>query len=105
MSGEPVACSLRPGQLQERGEVFRRVLHGRVSDLTREGSAALRLELNEAPGLREDLERLVDLERACCPFLDFSLVSESGRLVLRIEGPPEAAGVIDDFAGLVRGAC
>jgi hypothetical protein len=104
MTRTPVACSLKPGEMQNRGEEFRAVLRGQVIDMSRDGSAALHLKLNEPPGLRERLERLVELERACCPFLDFSLVSENGTLVLHIQGPPEAAGVIDDFAGLAARA-
>ena len=65
---------------------------------------ALRLELRDAPGLRERLERLIELERACCPFLELELEREHRRLVLRIDGPPEAGPVIDGFHELAADA-
>jgi hypothetical protein len=99
MGRPPVACSLSGSEAAARAGEFRADLDGRVLELDREGSG-LRLKLRETPGLKERLERLVELERVCCPFLDLSLVCEAGHLILRIDGPPEAATVIDDFAAL-----
>ena len=97
---EPVACSLEGGEIEDREAELRAIFEGRVFDADREEDA-LRLALRDAPGLGERLARLVELERACCPFLDIAVEREPGRLLVRIGGPPEASGVIDGFHELV----
>jgi len=44
---------------------------------------------------------LIDLERACCPFLTFKLIVVAGQQPVRLEitGAPEAKAVIADFFG------
>ena len=97
---EPVACSLAAGEMGQRRTELREVFGGRVTEVVRDASA-LRVELHDSPGLGERLERVIELERACCPFLDLAFGREAGRLVVRIAGPPEAAAVIDLFDELV----
>ena len=94
-----VACSLSAGAMAERQAELRAIFAGRVIEGVREGSA-LRLELHDSPGLGERVERVVELERACCPFLDIHVERRAGRLVVRIDGPPEAGPVLDVFAEL-----
>ena len=99
-AGEPLACSLTGGEMADRQAELRAIFSGRVTDAVRHGSA-LRLELRDSPGLGERLARVVELERACCPFLDLAVERDAGRLLVRIEGPPEAAALIDAFDELV----
>ena len=99
-AGESLACSLTGGEMADRQSELRAIFAGRVTHAAREGSA-LRLELRDSPGLRERLGRFVELERACCPFLDLAVERDAGRLVVRIDGPPEAAALIDAFEELV----
>lgn len=49
----------------------------------------------------DQLSRLVDLERRCCPFLTFKIVVESGNqpIWLEVTGPVNAKAVIADFFG------
>ena len=42
-------------------------------------------ELADAPGLREKLDRLVELERACCASLDITCAPSATRGVVRLE--------------------
>lgn len=97
---EPVACSLAAGEMAERRAELRAVFGGSLIEVVRDGDA-LRVELLDSPGLGERLDHVIDLERACCPFLDPAVEREAGRLVVRIAGPPEAAAVIDLFDELV----
>ena len=99
-AGEPVACSLSGAEMADRQGELRAILGGRVTHAVRRGNA-VRLELPDSPGLDERLARVVELERACCPFLDLAVERDAGRLVVRIEGPPEATAVIDAFEELV----
>jgi hypothetical protein len=100
-AGEPIACSLSGGEMAERQVELRQIFSGRVAHRSREGNA-LRIELHDSPRTRERLARVVELERACCPFLDIDLGRHEERLVLRIDGPPDAAAVIDGFEELTR---
>ena len=97
---EPLACSLAGAEMADRQAELRALFAGRVVEAVREGHA-LRLELRDSPGLGERLERVVQLERACCPFLDLAVERDAGRLVVHIDGPPEAAAIIDVFDELV----
>jgi len=45
------------------------------------------------------ITQLVDMERECCPFLNFKIVVEAGKEPMRLEitGPNEAKSVIANF--------
>ena len=96
---EPLACSLAGAEMADRQAELRALFGGRVEEAVREGHA-LRLQLRDSPGLAERLERAVEAERACCPFLDLAVERHAGRLVLHVDGPPEAAAMIDGFEEL-----
>ena len=96
---EPVACKLTGGQMAGRQAELRAIFSGRVVESVRDGRS-LRLELRDSPGLSDRLMRVVELERACCPFLDLDVARDGERVVLRIDGPPEAGAVIDGFERL-----
>ena len=103
MSGEPLACSLSGRQLAERGAELRELLGGSgLLAAVREAPGALRIELRDAPDLRERLARAIELERACCPFLQIVIEDAERCVALRIAGPPDAAPVIDGFEELAR---
>ena len=95
----PLACSLSgdamADRLAELGALFRQSLLGADRD-----GATLSLQLRDSPEVEERLARLVELERACCPFLEIELERRGGCLQLRIEAPAGAEAVIDGFAEL-----
>ena len=99
-AGETVACSLTGAEMADRQGELRAIFSGRVTRAVRRGNA-IRLELPDSPGLEERLARVLELERACCPFLDLAVERDAGRLVVRVDGPPEATAVIDAFEELV----
>jgi mercuric ion transport protein len=60
---------------------------------------AVRLRFRRDAGVEANLEELVALERACCPFLVFALETLPGEMVLTISGPESAAALLDDAFG------
>ena len=100
--GQRLACSLGQEELAERRRELRDALAGQVSELRRD-PAAVRFEPSYSRPLHERLARLVELERACCPFLELALEHEGGRLVLTITAPPGAGAALDVFAETAAG--
>jgi len=66
----PIACSLVPSEQANREQAWARLL--RTSLLARERVAG-GLRLTVRPAAVPSLRQLVDLERACCPWITFSL--------------------------------
>ncbi len=83
----PIACTLPGPQLRERlvaiAQLAKRSLLSHVQD-----GATLRLQYT--PGVADELERLVALERECCAFLDFELVRTRDATHLAITAPADA---------------
>jgi hypothetical protein len=94
-----LACSLdadgarkRIGQWQE---LMRRGLVSRSEIVD-----GVRVELQPRRSVLRELERLVAAERACCPFLSFTVEPGAVALVLTVRGPAEAETIVDQlFAG------
>ena len=63
----------------------------------------LRLEFGSSEGLRDLVEEFVELEQDCCSFLTFNLSQPAEELSLLIQGPPEAAHVIEMFRRTAQG--
>jgi hypothetical protein len=62
----------------------------------REG-ASLVLRFRRAAGSRSECAHGAALEAECCPFLTLVVDAAGPAVTLRIDGPPEAAGIIDDL--------
>jgi mercuric ion transport protein len=62
-------------------------------------ATAVRLRFRRDAGVETNLEALVALEWACCPFLVFALETLPGEMVLMISGPEGAAALLDDAFG------
>jgi hypothetical protein len=83
---KPVACILNVGELRDRQRAWRTLLHRSL--IWRERiPGGLRFFLH--PGSSETLNRLVELERACCPWITFAV--DGGTLEMTAEGDGEAA--------------
>lgn len=67
----PIACSLTPDENQDRGSEWSLLLSRLISRDTIPGG----LRLTVDPSAADCLERLVDLERACCPWINFEFVA------------------------------
>ncbi len=88
------ACTLPEDALEERLDWIRReiVPHAVAAERLEDGLA---LELGDAPGLADEVERLIDLEAECCPGLAFSAAPSAtpGRLRLEVRGlGPDVVG-------------
>ena len=94
-----MACSLGAGDLEERVRAWERLARAELVGGEDRGAA---LVLRFRPPARAELERLVELERDCCAFLDFAVEPEGADVVLRVSGPPEAAATLDGFRSMLR---
>jgi hypothetical protein len=99
-SSPPLACSLGTGELRERGEEIE-ALFGAYATGSERTPGGVRISLSGDDAVAERVEALVAAERECCPFLRFDLAREGDRLVLDIEGPPEAREIAESFTAPV----
>jgi hypothetical protein len=67
---EPIACSLTPADLRDRGAAWRRVLG---SGLVKGRRVRGGVRLVARKGARATLLELVELERACCPWMGVAI--------------------------------
>ena len=83
----PIACTLDPAALDERRALLRHVLGG-VTEVIR-SPTGLVLRFGAGRVSVSALGRLIELERACCPFLEFHLeaASNNGEVVFHLTGP------------------
>jgi hypothetical protein len=94
----PIACSLEAREASERAEAWRGLAERAL--LTRERSQSqARLVFRSRPDIEVALRELVAAEEVCCPFLDLALTRTGDHLTLEVTGPPEAAAILDMFAG------
>ena len=94
----PIACTLTETARRERRQTimdFFRKIAGTVAEL-RDGYAYTFPPTSDA---LMQITQLVDMERQCCPFLNFKIVVDAGKKPMRLEvtGPKEAKAVIADF--------
>jgi hypothetical protein len=88
MTGLPIACNLTSAELQERRHTVLEKLRDavvEVKDLAEGYSYSFKSEGN----CFKELADMIDLERQCCPFLQFRLTvaAGSGPISLEITGP------------------
>jgi len=100
-AGRALACRLLPAELRARREQVVRLLRDRC----REQEAlpnGYRLRFDLSDGLLAELATLIDLERQCCPFLDFQLTlgPDNGPCWLRLSGPKGTREFLEAELGL-----
>jgi hypothetical protein len=93
----PIACSLSasevPARMTEMAELGRDALvNARVDGTHAE------LRFAAGAGVRERVERFVEAESRCCAFLAFELTDGSDEVLLRIDAPADAEGVLTELA-------
>ena len=91
----PVACRLSQAELGERKKVLAELSRGIVERRKLPDGLALRCE--SVPGVVSRLGQLVELERACCPFIHFRIVVEpaNGPVWLELTGPPDSRDLLE----------
>ena len=89
----PIACTLSATDRPAHAAAIRALGargHARVD--------GAEVRLRDEPGVAGELDRILAVERNCCPFFDLQVSREDGDLVLRIGAPPEAAELARDVA-------
>jgi hypothetical protein len=92
----PIACTLDNVAYRDRVAAWEALSkRARLSGL-RTG-AGVELRYRRDPEVEQALRELIELERLCCPFLEFQLERDRDEIVLRIVAPGEALPVLDEF--------
>ncbi len=80
----PIACYLAEGELQQRRKDYLDKIAQSLIDFRElENGFSYRFPLKET--VLQDLAAIIDLERKCCPFLNFRLVLEAGNDFVSLE--------------------
>jgi hypothetical protein len=88
----PIACTLTPGAMADRGEWLRRLGdESLIAGERRDGGLDLRFDAS-AEG---EVRKWVRAEEECCAFLSFELDRAGDELRLAVAGPPGAEPVLD----------
>jgi hypothetical protein len=94
-SGEPaaaIACSLTDNAARQRLDDVRRLLSKAATGVDR-GPRAVKITF--ADGHSAEIVSFIELERACCPFLSFTLEFPSGKpMALRVSAPNGGEAVL-----------
>jgi hypothetical protein len=96
---EPVACTLRPGELSARQAELLPGLMARAS--AREPlPSGYRLTFPADTDTLVQIVRAIDAERQCCRFLEFHLMvaPAGGPFTLDVNGPEGTREFLDQFA-------
>jgi hypothetical protein len=98
----PIACTLSAVDYQRRLRAIRRVgFEAFLSADERPDGATLRFRNSEE--VRQQLDSIVEAERACCPFLSLTVDDAGGELVIGVTAPSEAQPVVRDLILSFRG--
>jgi hypothetical protein len=90
----PIACTLTPGDLQERLALIRGLTAEALLGHHRHG---LVLALRYAPEAVERVRAMVASEQKCCAFLNFEVREESDAVHLTITAPENARDAADEL--------
>lgn len=92
----PVACSLTQGDLAGRRERWSRLAE-RALRLNETTAGGVRLRFRGLPGVAAELDNLVDAERVCCAFAEWSIERASGELILTVSAAGEGAPAVREL--------
>jgi len=96
----PIACTLTPTAMADRGEWLRRLGRESLLDGWRSDDCLeLRFRAAGEGGVRE----WVQAEQECCAFLSFEFDRAGHELHLRVSGPAGAEPVLDGLLAALRG--
>jgi MerR family copper efflux transcriptional regulator len=92
----PIACTLSVDDAAARGKEWRRFVAGSAVDIERRGTSA-RLRLRDGDEALLGAADLARREKACCAFFEFRLTLLPEGIWLEVDGPAEAAPVLDQL--------
>ena len=96
---EPIACSLEATELGERAARWARLM-ARASLGGSPTAEGVRFELRAEPGVPEEVDALLRLERECCGFAAWSMRPEGHRVVVEVAADGIGATVVRQMFGL-----
>ena len=96
----PIACTLAPGDYQDRLRWIAGLVRGALLGFERDD---LRLVLRYAPEAADRVRELVRREQRCCAFLTFDLRDSPNQVELTIGAPEEARAALDTLFGQFLG--
>jgi hypothetical protein len=102
VESEAIYCTLTPEEQRNRRSEVRATIVPQVTGVTTLADG-LRLEFGVHKGLRDLIQEFVVLEQGCCSFLTFTLSPPAEELSLLIQGPPDAAHIIEMFRRTAQG--
>jgi hypothetical protein len=94
MTTPPIACSLTAAGRAERAELVAALASDALLARARTDGSLL-LRFRRAAGVEERVRAWAALEAECCPFLTLVVHAHGPAVTLRVDGPPEAASIID----------
>jgi hypothetical protein len=98
----PIACTLDPAQMPQRGEEIRALGRAGLQAVER-GERQVTLRFRRDAAIREGVERIVAAESRCCAFLDLTLADQKDAIVLTIAAPEGGEPAMHALAHLFAG--
>jgi hypothetical protein len=100
----PLVCTLTEEELRERRRTVLDSIRGATLEVTSVADG-YSYRFQPSSDALTQLSRLVDMERQCCRFLGFKIITEPGGQPIRLEisGPPEAKSIIAQLFGSPSG--
>lgn len=95
----PIACTLDPAQMPQRGDEIRALGRDGLEAVER-GERDVTLRFRPDPAIRERVEGIVAAESRCCAFLDLTLVDTEDATVLTIAAPDGGEATMHELANL-----
>ena len=96
----PVVCTIADDDKADRIELIVR-LRAALTSLERTDTGLL-LQLERSSSIDDDVRRFARDEKRCCRFWGFAVVEGDEEVVLRWDGPPGAAALLDTIEGVLR---
>lgn len=92
----PIACSLTAAELPVRLAHIEALGRDALLAAHVTGTRA-ELRFSAAPEVRERVERFAAAERRCCAFLSLQVTGSPDAVLLTVDAPPDAAGVLAEL--------
>ena len=92
----PIACSLSAAEFPARLAQIEALGRDALVDARVAGTRA-ELRFVAAPEVRERVERFAEAESRCCAFLSLRVADAPDAVLLTVDAPPDAVGVLGAF--------
>lgn len=96
----PIGCTIGADEIPDRIAIVERMRAAMIS-IERTGTGLL-LEFPRDEAVEADVRRFALDEKRCCQFWGFAVIDGDNELVLRWDGPPTAADLLDRLDALMR---